>query len=204
MNSHSPFPDSHAQKGFTLIELAMVLAIFAFVMGVILTIFVSVIRQQRYILAEQEMLNQVSYVQEYMSRAIRSSIQDVSGSCLFDGTSFFPGGNYLLTHYNAELATYEGIMFISKDNVCQEFYFDRNDNRLKEVKDGGTAQNILSDTYPLKYALFVINGDRNLYLASVSDLAQPRISFSINVENTAGGNEKVFQTTVSARNLNVQ
>ncbi len=185
-------------------ELVVVLALFMLIMSVVVNMFTSIVQQQKRILAEQELLNQVSYVQEYVSRAVRSAVKDAAGDCLFDNENSYAGYIYLLTHYHGELGVYEGIKFITKDNICQEFFVDSADGLLKEIKNGGSPQNILSAKFNLQHAIFIINGDKEIYGATASDARQPRVTMVIDVKNQTEGNpDKVFQTTVSQRNLNI-
>ena len=58
-------------KGFTLIELIVVMTVFLLVIGAAMGIFISIVQNQKKILSEQELLNQISYVEEYMSKALR-------------------------------------------------------------------------------------------------------------------------------------
>jgi prepilin-type N-terminal cleavage/methylation domain-containing protein len=204
MISNFKFQISNSQRGFSLMELIVVLALFMLIIGVVVNMFISIVGAQKRILGEEELLNQVSYVQEYASRAIRSAVKDAAADCLTDGAQSYPGYMYLLTHYNSQLAGYEGIKFISKDNVCEEFFVDPADGLLKESKSGSRPQNILSSKFALQYVKFVINGDSSLGGASSSDAMQPRVTMVLSVQNqTAGAPDKVFQTTVSQRNLNI-
>jgi len=185
-------------RGVTLVELIVVLAVFVFIILVTVSIFTSIIRDQRGILTEQELLNQTSYVTEYMSRTIRAAIKDTTGNCLSSS-----GDIYLLTYYDLASGFYNGIKFITENNICQEFFLDT-DGVLKEMKNGGSSQNILSDKFEIKYVRFIINGDKSLDVASESDSIQPRVTFAINVkvQTPLGQKEKITQTTASWINLN--
>jgi len=188
--------------GVTLIELVVVLAIFMIVMVITVSIFISMAERQKNILEEQEILNQTSYVAEYMSRTIRTAKIDEVGKCLSNN---FIGYNYLLTHYNLSEGFYQGIEFISGDDVCLEFFLD-SDGVLKEVKNKNTPQSILSSKFTIKYLRFIINGDKTLQGTSKNDLVQPRITMILDIitQETGGQKERIFQTTVSQRNLNIE
>jgi len=131
--------------GFTLVELVVVISVFSLIVLTASTLFVSMVQQQRRALAQQELLNQTSYVIEYMSRALRMAKKDTTGSCL--GTT---GINYLLTRSNS------GVKFINHSNndICQEFFLEN--ERLKESKDGGTTSVPLTSE-SLKVNYFKIN-----------------------------------------------
>ena len=99
-------------RGFSIVELLIVLAVFVIIMGSMVTIFISIIQNQRRILVKQETLSKVSYAMEYITRNVRSSSKDTTGSCLPD-----KGDIYFLTHYNSAKELYEGIKFITNDNI---------------------------------------------------------------------------------------
>ena len=180
-------------------ELVVVLAIFMVVLGTAISIFISIIGHQRRILAEQEFLNQMSYLMEYMSRSIRTSAKDTAGSCM--GT---PGYFYILTNFDVSTGFYKGIKFLTDDSVCQEFFIGT-DGKLKESKNAGAPQIILSDKYSVNHVRFIINGDKNVAFTYSGSGIQPRITmvFSINSQISGDQGAKIFQTSVSQRNLNV-
>ena len=117
------------EKGFTLVELIVVMTIFLFVIGAALSIFISIIQSQKRVLAEQQFLNQVSYAEEYISKGIRMAKAEVDENCLIDSEgNVHPGYIYLLTHQNGQ--SYEGIKFINQSGIsassgpiCEEFFF---------------------------------------------------------------------------------
>lgn len=195
----------NSQRGLTLVELVVVLAIFMLIIGAAVTMFVSVISHQQRILQEQDLANQASYALDYISRSVRTAIKDVTGNCLIDNGVEHPGYHYLLTHYNATSGYYEGLKFLANDNVCEEFFIDT-DKVFKEIKNGGTPQPFLSDKFNLLYARFVVNGDKDLQGASQGDSSQPRLTLALNIQTQAHGapKETVVQTTISQINLNVQ
>lgn len=186
--------------GFTIVELIVVLAVFATIMTAATSIFISIIQQQKNISNEQEILNQASYAIEYMSRSIRTAVTDESGSCL---GAPFQGYIYLLTKYDSVSGTYKGVKFISNNNDCHEFFLDTADGILKEIKNSSQAQNILSSS--LLNASFVVNGDKSLQGAIQGNLTQPRLTILLHVlvEGVQSQKEKVIQMTVSQRNLNI-
>jgi type II secretory pathway pseudopilin PulG len=156
-------------KGFTIIEIIVVLAIFLFVIGAAIGIFISIVKNQKMILSEQQFLNQVSYVQEYMSKALRMAKSELSENCLQDTTisdEYHPGFVYLLTRYDVNFGTYKGIKFLNQsDNgtngqppACQEFFWDDEDGSIKEIKNGSSPVQLTSSDLRIKEAKFVVNG----------------------------------------------
>lgn len=193
--------NSKKSDGFTLVELVVVLVIFVIIIDVTIAIFISIIKQQKRILTEQELLNQTSYLTEYMSRSLRGAKKDTTGSCLKDGVTTYPGYFYLLTHPTATF--YQGVKFISRTDDCKEFFLDT-DGVFKEKKNSLPPQNILSSKFNIKYSRFIINGNKTLLGASEADSVQPRLTILLDVQSGSLGNqqEKIIQTTVSLRNLN--
>lgn len=196
------------QKGYSLIELVVVLAIFSVLAGVTVDIFISIVKNQKRILEEQELLDQTSYAMQYMSNALRAAAKDTSGSCLNA-----PGDIYELTHCPVSCTTPQpcpcnGIKFINSldSNVCDEIFLDTSvsitNPPLRESKDYASPLNLLSSKLKLKYGSFVINGDKTLHVASFSDLVQPRVTMLLDVLTALNQSEKIFQTTVSQRNFN--
>ena|SRR3989344_5003105 len=192
----------HGQLGFTLIELVVVLAIFMLMIGVAVSMFTSIIQHQKRILENQELLNQASYATEYITRALRTPLKDAAGSCLFDGALRHPGAVYLLTHQDTASGFYQGIKLVNRDGTCQEFFLDKTDGRLKEIKNGASAEALISEKFTLAYFRFIINGDKNIPVALAGSPVQPRLTMALDIKTKTPGNqnERVFQTTVSQRN----
>jgi len=69
------------KKGFTLIELMVSLSIFVMIISASSGVLITTIRAQKKSLAQQELLNQTSYLMEKMSRAIRMAEKDKAGTC---------------------------------------------------------------------------------------------------------------------------
>jgi prepilin-type N-terminal cleavage/methylation domain-containing protein len=203
-------------KGFTLIELIVVIAVFLFIIGAAMGIFLSIVTSQKKVLAEQQFLNQISYVEEYMSKALRMAVADTSGTC-----SANTGYIYLLTHWEDLPQSWEGIEFLNSDGTCQEFYLGSCDPNnptslvLCEKKDSASpvaltpASLQFDSTNPIRFA---VNGDAGGCLglppcgASNIDASQPRVTILMKVKIAGDSEEpnRTIQTTVSQRNLNIK
>jgi prepilin-type N-terminal cleavage/methylation domain-containing protein len=208
-------------KGFTLIELIVVIAVFLLIIGVAITIFVSIINNQRMILSQQQLLNQISYAEEYMSKAMRMAKKDEAGSCLIDDNNeSHPGYIYLLTRPDISNQSYTGIKFInaSDNDTCQEFFLDSSGETpvLKEIKNGipSSGISITSEALKINSVRFGINGTTGCYGvedvcpigASDTETAQPKVTILLNIQipGDAMNPVRIIQTTVSQRNLNAQ
>ena len=85
-------------------------------------------------LAEQQLLNQLSYVEEYMSKSLRAAKSELNENCLIDSQGAdHQGYIYLLTRYGSMAGqpdAFGGVKFInslgvkdSGDAVCQNVPF---------------------------------------------------------------------------------
>ena len=106
-------------KGFTLIEMLVAIAIFVFTVASVSGVFVTVLKAQRRSIAYQQLLDQSSYLMEYMSRSIRMAKKDISGSCT--GTAKL---NYEFSGQCLKLRNYK--------DLCQQFCLDG--SRMKNEK----------------------------------------------------------------------
>ena len=198
--SNFKFQISDSSKGFTLLELVVVLSLFMLIMGVTVTIFISVVRHQKRILSQQEIVSQTTFLQELLSDSLRSAIIDTNGDCLGSGDSYYKGYVYLLTHFDVQKGFYQGIKFISKEGACQEFFLD-NDGVFKKTTNREPSQPMLSSKLKIAYARFVINGNKNTRVALGQGEIQPRVSAAFSVSDLAYPESKatVIQTTISHR-----
>ena len=197
------------KKGFTIIELVVVTAVFLFIIGAAIGIFISVVQNQKKVLAEQQLINQISYVEEYMSKALRVAKKSDGGTCIPTGYI------YLLTRYDTDKGLFGNIKFInqSDNNTCAEFFLDT-DGILKEIKNGAASPVALTPaSIKINYAKFSVNGsdgsasgcaDPNSCGASETDDVQPRVTMLLNISIPGENYGRTIQTTVSQRNLNVK
>lgn len=181
--------------GFTLVEMLVAIFVFIIVLGASSAIFVDIIRNQKRALANQELLNQTSYVLEYMGRAIRMAKKDD-----INGPNCCPLGykvNYELTHGD------QGIIFRNYEDKCQEFFWDVNDHTLKEVK-GGVGPISLTSTSSDVVSFKI--GPPDSWVQT--DNNQPRVTLFLDIKRLgfpSGEKPEVkIQTTISQRNLDVQ
>jgi len=174
-------------KSFTLIELLVVIAIFSIAIGAISGIFISGLSSQRKILAEQEILNQMNYVIEYMGKAIRMAKKD-DVSFAGETKNCLSGNNV-----NYETPTEREIKFRNHLNQCQRFYLSS--NQIWEDKEG-TVLALTSPTIKVNALRFRVSGE------SQDDTNQPRVTIFMEIES--GEKKLQFQTTISQRDLDVQ
>jgi len=177
-------------SGFTLVEMLVAVAIFSIITGVAIGIFVMAMKEQRKILAQQQLLDQTSYAEEYMSRAIRMARKD----------DIEIGGEfaYCLLDYKVNYATTTtgqgGIKFRNYNNYCQEFYLQG--GQLRENKGGVD----LALTSP---GLTVISFKITSSGWDQADNFQPAVTMFLDITGKEGTEIKI-QTTISQRNLDVE
>jgi prepilin-type N-terminal cleavage/methylation domain-containing protein len=176
-------------KGFTLVELLTSLTVFVVVVTVASGIFISAIRAQRRALAYQELLDQTSYLMEYMSRAIRMAKKDFDGNCM--------GGD---PNLNYKISSSGGIVFENYNGDCQEFYAQG--GKLWELKASGSPVELTSDN--LEVLTFNIGSDDSW---DQDDNLQPRITLFLHIKRVGTTPEEQpdieIQTTISQRKLDV-
>ena len=183
------------QRAFTLIEMIVVMAVFLFVIGAAIGIFVSILQNQKRVLGEAQILNQISYAEEYMSKALRMAKTSTTPT---DELCIPKGFIYELTHPNTdEGGAYYGIKFINQtdNDVCQEFYFedgilyDKNVSKAENLPVALTPDNLQFNlANPIKFA---INGseipfcENNICGAKantpINPGRQPKITIILNV-----------------------
>jgi prepilin-type N-terminal cleavage/methylation domain-containing protein len=184
-------------RAFTLIEIMVAVGIFAILLTTFTGFFLSAVQAQRKALASQELIDNVSYNLEYMSRAIRMARKDMAGSCL-TGAKY----NY---ETNAER---NKIRFLNYQNKCQEFFLDG--NQLKERKSTNNSEANFEAPLPLT----PVNLEVVSFQLGPSDSwgqgqeTQSRVTLYLEIK---GKGEKPelqpsikIQTTISQRNLNVK
>ena len=187
------------QKGFTIPELLVAVFVFLVIMGGAMNLLVAGIGAQRKSLVAQEVMDQTSFLAEYMSRRLRGAQKDLVPTCLSGR-----GLNFEVSLNGVDwLAEGSGnrVRFINNGGQCQEFRLAG--ARIEEVFWAGgeiTSQAfITSDNLSTAAMNFVVLG------ASQDDNQQPRVSFVLDIQ----GGEALYQvrtqlqTTISQRKVDV-
>jgi prepilin-type N-terminal cleavage/methylation domain-containing protein len=180
------------KAGFTFIEILVSLAIFSIIMSVALGVLVSAIKSQERILAEQQLLNQTSYIMEYVSRSLRMAKKDLGGTCITQG-------------YNYQTSTSPfTVQFLDYENKCTRFFLDT-DKIIKIQKSANNSSAGFGSAviYPLISDNFTVN----LFKVTGSgwqqgDLIQPSVTFFIDISGKNSIKTQT-QTTISQRNMDV-
>lgn len=166
------------QKGFTLIEIMVALAVFVFVVAGVSGLFVYSLKLQRSAIAYQQLLDQTSYLMEYMSKAVRMAKKDIGGSC-----TDIPKLNYVFSG--------NCLKFVNYKDGCQEFCLS-----------GGRIINE-NNAYLTGPELTVNNFNVVLSGETQNDDLQPKVTIFLDISGPEGSDISI-QTTISQRNLDVR
>lgn len=204
--SRPPKAEGGSLTGFTLIELTVALALFLLVGGAALNLLVSSISAQRYSLASQGLVNQASYVTEYMTRALRQAEREEADPPVCLSAT---GLSYEL------IRSGEGIRFIDVDGRCREFFLENEKIKELEITAGvgkGLAKGkgkgkgkgptpgaveLTSQDLTVTSLQFSIRG------ASQADNTQPQVTIADDFQEPTIRFRVRLQTTVSQRNLDL-
>lgn len=169
-------------KGFTLVEIMVAVAVFMVLIVIFADFFTSAIQAQRKALASQEVIDNVSYNLEYMSRAIRMAKKDKQEDCIEKNH------NYELTQGG------RGLKFLNYKGDCQEFYWNDQDKRLYERREGQEGIPLT----PAKFEVFdfIIEGEETW--GQEEPFSQPIVKIFLEIE------ELKIQTAISQRDLNIR
>ena len=189
----------NASQGFTIVELLVSLFIFSLVIIGAGGLLISGMSVQRRSGVQQELVDQASYLAEYMSRALRQAQKAADAACLSQS-----GRNYEVSS-DGEVWLVDGsgdrIRFVNRDEQCQTFFLEVLEvQRLKE-RIALDEQYITSNNLQATRLGFYVSG------AGQGDNIQPRVTFVMELKGTAqqGGSQPVvnIQTTVSQRKIDV-
>ncbi|MBZ9572787.1 prepilin-type N-terminal cleavage/methylation domain-containing protein [Patescibacteria group bacterium] len=171
------------KKGFTLIELLVTITIFSIVITGFLGLFASAFKEQRKNLNLQYLLQNTSYISEYMSRALRMAKKDINGNCITPKDNF-------------ALLTQDHIKFLNYNEECQEFFLD---GEVLKVRKLGITQPLTSSNLIVERLKFEISGETQ------EDTLQPKVIFSLKIKNKELEPQELnLQTTISQRDLDVR
>jgi len=181
------------QKGLTLVEMLVAIALFFIIIVAISGLFISAIRGQTNALASQRLLDQTSYSLEYMSRALRMAKKELAApTCLSSN-----GLNYEIVGSHLKF-----INHLENDD-CQEFFLES--GQLKQIKKIGLGPETLeltSSKLQITSLRFSLSGE------SQGDDLQPKVTVFLEIK---GKGQKIeeqplmkIQTTISQRNLDIR
>ena len=195
---------SHA--GFTLVELLVSIMVFSLSMGVISQLFSYSIRAERILVAHSQLINEISYDMEHISRGLRMAKKSViGGNCLSDaGVNFEPiygddGGIHGIKFQSPKASDVPN----APDTYdCVTYYKGMQDGvaALMEhrVSSDGSSFDLPLTSPDVELITFNI---KNFGWIQGDDL-QPRVTFILEMKGRENQSIKI-QTTVSQRDADV-
>ena len=179
------------KNSYTLIEILVAVTIFFVALSSLTGFFLGATTSQQKSLASQELIDNLSYNLEYISRALRMAQKDDRG-----GVNCLTGS---LVNYEINPST-QGIKFRNYQNECQEFFLEG--NKLKESKNG-VISNLTPDN--LEVVLFKVGPSDSW---DQNDNEQAKVTIFLEVRRKSEKTELAplmkIQTTISQRNLDVK
>ena len=188
-------------KGTTLFELMITITVFSIFITVGVQLLSSALKNHQAALAKAEVLNQTSYVLEYLSRSFRMAQKDIAGLCIAPRNNFEnPSGDI------------SSIRFLNYENKCLDFpshNIEKNNKTytlimMRKSSDAGSAnlgpEVALTAIGPsVNKVSFFITGK------SQSDALQPSVTVALEFKDSlSNGSVYNIQTTVSQRSLDVE
>lgn len=185
------------KRGFTLVETLVSIALFGMISLILVDILTASIKVQSRIIYSQELLEQSSYVLEYMNTKTRMAKNDSAGTCVFANTTY------------QSILDGKGLRFISHDPatdtyLCREFYLDT-DGLIKERVSSDEQSGNLGSPSIIASPSFNVNDLQFKIYGNVIE-NQPRVSIILNMHKQEQGGQTskiVIQTTVSKRELEI-
>jgi prepilin-type N-terminal cleavage/methylation domain-containing protein len=168
------------KKGFTIIELLVTISVFSIIIVGFLELFSSAFKEQGRNLNKAYLLNNASYVTEYMGRALRMAKKDINGVCIS------PKSNY-------ELLSPDHIKFLNYKGECEEFFLENNVLKVKRI---GYVHELTPFDIQVGKLSFVVSGETQ------NDELQPKVTFALVLKNKS--EQLNLQTTISQRDLDVK
>ncbi len=191
INKKSKYPMStHSinQKGFTFVELLVAVSLFGIIVGMASETLVLSIKAQRRSLLNQEVLDQTSYLMEYLSRSIRMAKKELAApNCLSQN-----GLNYEWANISGQ----PGLKFRDYKGICQGFFLEN--GQLKRWKEGPAGGVACLTSANLEVASFKVR----LFGESQTDDLQPRVTIFLEIKSKEGAPTKI-QTTISQRDFDI-
>jgi prepilin-type N-terminal cleavage/methylation domain-containing protein len=197
-------------NGYSLVEIMLAVALFAFVMGIALDIFQSVNRSQRSAIAAQNIQENLRYALEVMSKEIRQAVRS-DGDCKNSFTGITPATikRVYSTGSTAGLSA-ENVLFFKKiekntnDEICVAYFVDS--SRIKIIRVNKTSNAVIANGYitpaNIDITKFTFSiSDNPIIVFQPTDKIQPRINLQIGAEMASGQLRQpiLIQTTISSR-----
>jgi len=172
------------KRGFSLIEMLVAVTIFSLMIGSTTGLLVSAIRSQAKALSLQKILDETSFVIEYMSRDLRMAKKELNDPpiCL-----------------SARGLNYDGLSgtveFINYQDFCRAFFGEGN-----QIIQARPRYPLTSNDVEVTSRKFDLSGKSQ----TESPNLQPRVTIALTIKKAGVAKPEIkIQTTISQRNLDV-
>ncbi|MFA5755038.1 MAG: type II secretion system protein [Candidatus Paceibacterota bacterium] len=177
------------QKGLTLVETLVSIAIFGIISMILVNIFVIAIKTQNRIIETQTVTEEADYTIEYMTSKIRMATKDETGNCVGSIANYGLGSNSIkFLSYDVSSETYK----------CREFSLE--DNTINEKISTNSTSFSFGLAVPLTSSSITVD-NLSFSVAGTDGEYQTKVTTLINMAK--GTSSIKLQTTVSKRELDL-
>ena len=209
--------------GFTIIEMIVSLAVFAFVITIAVGALLMLVAASRQLQGEQSVMTNLSFALDAMTREIRTGSfyycdarsSKASGTIFDDNTSLDTLGDTYQDCSNgnpsASLNKLHGLAFkeggdsISGLNERILYYFDKDEGKIFRRVGSRPAESIVSSGIFIRDAQFFVTGSKKSSIGGGGISDQPAVTVFIEAAESNDANAKPYylQTTVTQRTLDI-
>lgn len=180
-------------KGFTLIEAIVALAIFIAISATLAQIIVVSIQNQIKITTTQNMFNQAIFALDKIEKELRMAKKDVDGGCVGLENNFLISGNSTIFLYYDQTLGLRCKKFVLEDGKIREYI---SENKTATFVEGVDVTGDVVNVEDLRFNKMGDGRDDNL---------QPKITMIMKIKNKKIENSSsiMLQTTISQRRLDL-
>lgn len=189
--SSSMFHGERSERGFTIVETLVAMAVFLITIGVTVGSLTFSLKAQRVVFAEKQVSESVNFAIEFMSRQLRVAQRDLTGACIAEDKIFETAGSE--------------ITFLNADSICVRFALNATTGEIEYIQDpGGASEEIVNITNSESVEITML--DFSTLGEPSSDTIQARVSLAMHAEGSGPSPEEQavnfdIQTTVTSRRL---
>ncbi|MDD3032614.1 MAG: type II secretion system protein [Candidatus Pacebacteria bacterium] len=185
-------------RGFTLIEAIVSLAIFIVIASTLAEIVIVSIQNQIKVSTMQNMFNQAVFALDKVEKELRMAKKDSLGTCIGAEKNYYVEGEASITFLYNDQENESG-------PICKKFVLENN-QMVEYVSTDGTianlsvtGTNITSSSISLDSLKFIVPND------VPGDLLQPKVTIVMSLSSSGLEDQEPlqFQTTISERRLDL-